>query len=131
VPRPDSLRSSRGEHGQPIQATGKPDKPEGLAPAASELWDCIVAHGGTLPLTALDAPALSAACQLWALYLQAVEAAQADPCDKVCRVAVTSYHAAFQAAAAKLGLSPADRARLRIEPAQESDSLEEFLRATA
>src|SRR5262249_50602966 len=51
--------------------------------------------------------------EMWALYRAALAKAQADPADKPARCAVAAYLSAWTGLSAKLGLMPADRARLQ------------------
>jgi hypothetical protein len=63
---------------------------------------------------------------VWGLYRAAVEKAAADPLDKLARCAVSSYLAAWHSLAAKLGLTPADRAKLNVDLSQPDPEEIEF-----
>src|SRR5262245_32641387 len=56
-----------------------------------------------------DTPLLCMACELWSLYLAALEKAQADPTDKLARTALVGYAAGFERIVTKFGCTPADR----------------------
>ena len=99
--------------GAHVDVTGELVRPRGIDKAARWLWDTVVeAYSKRGVLTALDAPTLQAASELWSLYRVALAEAQRSPTDKNARIAVTSYGSAFASVAARLGLNPADRARL-------------------
>lgn len=95
-------------------ATGVPERPRGLKGEARKLWDQVVPQlvaNGTAKN--LDTAALVACCDLWGKFRAASLAADADPTDRAARAAVIAYHSAWERTASKLGLTPADRARLR------------------
>ena len=107
-------------HGSRAQAEpkvdGLPQRPEGLNENEAWLWDLVVSeYGESGPVRALDTAALLQCCKLWDLLTLAQEAASLDPLDKNIRVAVTGYYAAWDRAAAKLGLTPRDRRSVRVE----------------
>lgn len=93
-----------------------PQKPEFECPLAGELWDEVAGklHEAKL-LRVVDLPLLQSACELWGLYRRAYSAANRNPVDKDCRIAVTAYWAKFEQAAARFGLNPSDRQRLKTD----------------
>ncbi len=68
--------------------------------------------------TPTDAAILQSMCELWGLYRMAYELAESMPIDKDARIAVTTYWAKFEAAAARCGLNPSDRGRLKVDVAK-------------
>jgi P27 family predicted phage terminase small subunit len=93
-----------------------PEKPVFECSYASSLWDELVdrLHAAKL-LKAVDIPLLQSACEMWGLYRKCYVLANNDPTNKDCRIAVTAYWAKFEQAAARFGLNPSDRQRLRTE----------------
>ena len=109
---------------------GLPEKPAELTGDAGDLWDLILGeYAEAGPVKRLDGAALRACCELWALYRKAVKSAEADPIDKDTRIAVTSYYAAWERAAAKLGINPVDRRRVRTEGGEKKSGLRTRVRA--
>jgi phage terminase small subunit len=110
---------------------GQPERPADLQGEAAAFWDTTVADLAAVGVVGrLDTALLRAAAELWGLYRKALAVADQDPVNKLVRCAVVSYYAAWERAAAKLGLSPADRAKLRLdlsEPQAGSDEFEAFL----
>jgi len=114
------------------RAEGLPECPDGLGSAAQWLWDFVVDELGRIGVAKrIDTPHLWAMCEAWGLYRNAVEIAKGDPTDKDARIAVVSYMATFEAAAAKCGLSPSDRAKLTIAPEIAADPFADFLNKKA
>lgn len=90
--------------------SGVPDKPPGLNEHESWMWDLVIEeYGDEGPVRRIDTAALLQACRLWGLLQQSQAEAASDPTDKNLRCAVTSYYAAWDRAAAKLGITPRDR----------------------
>lgn len=105
------------------QPTGAPKKPKDLKGDAGKFWDLIVPQLAELKIaTALDAPELARLCQWWALEKKSLDYLETLKADLVGssewrRVQLQAGHARNQwdRIAARFGLSPADRAKLRIE----------------
>jgi P27 family predicted phage terminase small subunit len=97
----------------------RPEKPEGLGKYASWIWDQVVAELAD-KLTRLDTAQLWSLCEMWELYRQAAEDAKKTPTNRDLRISVTTYRAAFEAAASKFGLNPCDRQRLPGGQAKQS-----------
>jgi P27 family predicted phage terminase small subunit len=98
-----------------------PKRPRNLAGEARKLWDSVVpqlAEAGIL--AAVDAAALTACCEAWQLYRLAADAALANPTNAEGRRAVEVYHRMFLAAAAKCGLTPGDRQKMKVPPPAKS-----------
>lgn len=119
------FRSDR--HGDRLNeptVVGRPEMPDWLAEDAVWLWELVVnEYADSGPIARLDTAALAAACDLWSLYRKASEKAERQPLEKDYRIAVTSYYAAWERAAAKLGLNPVDRRRLRVESENKSSGI--------
>jgi P27 family predicted phage terminase small subunit len=118
APAPLSIRSQRGEYGEPApDAIGSPVRPANLEGEAAALWDQLspeLARLGTM-----DSSALAAACWAWADYMACRRLVDANPAlltDKDTRCSMLGYLAAFERLSSRLGLTPADRAKLRIAP---------------
>jgi P27 family predicted phage terminase small subunit len=93
--------------------TGTPTKPKSLTGEASKFWDEIVpqlVEAGSV--RRLDVKAIVVACEAWALYRKVLAKVNRYPFVKDYRMAYRAYHASLQESIRKLGLSPADRARL-------------------
>lgn len=91
-----------------------PEKPVFTSGAASQLWDDVAE---TLyeekKLTLVDLALLQSTCELWGLYRSAFQCAVNDPIDKDARIAVTAYWAKFEQGAARFGMNPSDRQKIR------------------
>lgn len=110
--RPDR----HGEIGEAVRADTHFEKPNFQCTYADALWEeTIVPAMAAGYLTVLDAPLCRSVCELWGLYVMSYDIALSEPTDKDARIAVTNYWAKFEQAAARLGLNPCDRARLKIE----------------
>jgi phage terminase small subunit len=115
-------------HGNTDLAGGKPKKPDGLSDDAAGIWNLLVKQLGAIP-KAIDAPAMEMICNAWSLYQGAVKLAKEDPVDKAARSAVSTYQSMFDKLAARFGLTPADRQRLRQEkPEVETQSKARFIK---
>lgn len=66
-------------------------------------------------LAEVDTSSLHALCDTWTLYRKSVELAMNAPADKELRCAVTGYLGAFDRLASKFGLTPSDRAAIKLE----------------
>lgn len=103
----------------PIAGGGThPAKPSFMSGEASQLWDSLIEQVSHR-LKPEDMPLLQSACELWGLYRASYDEAVLDPTDKDARIAVTSYWAKFEQAAARFGLNPADRQRLKTPPVKQ------------
>jgi phage terminase small subunit len=85
-----------------------PTAPEWMLPEALIEWGRLTAHPQYKHvLSAVDRGMLATYCQLWARFVEGEKAG----------APVKSAHIAqMNACAAKLGLSPADRTKIRLEP---------------
>lgn len=122
-----SDRHAGRAHGPP---PGEPQRPADLAGDAAAFWDAAVpVLVAGRAVGAIDAPSLQATAEVWGLYRAALTKATEDPIDKAARCAVTSYLGLWLTLAAKLGLTPADRERLRLDLSERAaaDPFDEFL----
>ncbi len=134
--KPDALklndgtwRADRdGSHEDVVLAPGVPSKPDALSKHAGELWDAIVpglVEAGCV--AEIDGIMLREMCQWYSVYRQWAEPLDAgEPDDDGARRRLMGACAAwkqFEALAARFGLTPADRARLRVRPAKKTPSL--------
>lgn len=95
---------------------GEVSAPEFRNPHAAELWEShvepLIEVGVVKPT---DVAMAKSMCQMWGLYCESFELAALAPADKDARIAVTSYWTKFEAAAARFGMNPSDRSRLRTD----------------
>lgn len=91
-----------------------PEKPSFVSEDASQLWDDVAE---TLydekKLTLVDLALLQSTCELYGLYRASYAIAAQCPTDKDARIAVTSYWAKFEQGAARFGMNPSDRQRIK------------------
>ncbi|MCI0352272.1 MAG: P27 family phage terminase small subunit [Acidobacteriales bacterium] len=100
---------------------GTPAKPKWLEGEAGELWDLLIPAFQRRGVTAeVDAAELSALCEWWGRYrelskqLAALDGVIGESYEIAFRLANTAWKN-FSTAAAKFGLNPSDRSRLRLE----------------
>jgi P27 family predicted phage terminase small subunit len=128
--KPTALKVLEGSHrpdrdGPPesqVKASGTPQEPPTLTGEALELWRRLVPRLAEMGVAAaVDAALLEMMCWWWGRYVAASKAAESlDPADgKALQVLGVASMASkqFNAVACRFGLTPADRARLRVEPA--------------
>lgn len=98
-------------------------------PVAIALWgklsSGLIAVG---VLTAGDVHSFQAMCETWALWRKTYAALQADPTDKDTRIAASTYLKIFDTLAARFGLNPADRSRLKLPAQKSADPFDSFLK---
>ena len=100
-------------------ATGKPEKPSWMDDdrEASAAWEMIVRNVHPAVLAAVDALTIAGAARWYALWRR-FDRQLADGAANDYKLVVESAMAwkNFERAAAKLGITPADRARIQIPP---------------
>lgn len=107
-----------------------PTKPEGLSEAASEHWDRIIEHiGKTGAVAEIDGEAIEMACRYWANWQKLMAICESDPLDRFARANLMAYGDAWARLAAKLGLTPVDRMRLRVSKSEEKKGVASRQRA--
>jgi P27 family predicted phage terminase small subunit len=122
------FRSDRhGEVSATWQPDGVPTQPTWLSEDAAQLWADLVppliARGIA---TAVDAPELASLCDWWSRYRQASRllddngANSGDPAYYRHFLQASTAWKNFTAVAARFGLNPSDRAKLRIESSGEA-----------
>lgn len=110
-----------GNRADATPASGDPVMPRGLGKVGKKLWRRVISeHKQRGILGEVDSSALFACCSIWELLCAAMKEARAEPCNKDIRQAVTAYHASFCKASSAFGLSPADRANLKMSGKQQS-----------
>lgn len=109
--------------GLPDEADGKPEKPRFQDHKASAFWDSEVE-----PLIAAgvakrrDAPALQTMCEVYGLYVYCYELSLIEPSNKDARIATKTWLDGWTAIAAKFGMNPSDRQRIKAEPDKPKDA---------
>ena len=105
-PRPEDLPNLDGE----IERQSFPNH------AARQMWNTVVQQlidAGVVKPT--DVPMARSMCEFWGLYWSSYKLASKNPTDPAIRVAVCSYWTKFEQAAARFGMNPSDRSRLRLD----------------
>jgi phage terminase small subunit len=104
------------------QPTGAPERPSDLDGDAAWHWDFVIRQYAEMGVvTGVDTMELRAASEMWQLYRQTFALAKENPTDKDLRISVVQYKTAWETSAAKLGLNPTDRQRLKVEKNQPSE----------
>jgi len=100
-------------------AAAMPERPAGLDSDAAWLWDFLLADPAfAANVNRWDTPLLTTLCRVWSLVCRAQTEAAKQPLDRDARIALTQYVSTFDSLAARFGLSPSDRQRMRIETAK-------------
>ena len=95
---------------------------------AESFWDSVVQPMVDRGLvTAGDGPSAQAMCESWYLMRRTFAALDNDPTDKPTRTAYIAYSQMFDKIAARFGLTPADRQRLKFEKPPEKSPFQKFL----
>lgn len=113
--KPDSQKRLEGNPGgRPLggelPAAGKPRVPRGLSDSAKRLAKEIVQSW----MGEVDSAQLQVLLETWDLLRGAHQMLKADPTDASARVAYLGYAAHFDRVAAKFGMTPSDRAKIRL-----------------
>ncbi len=132
--KPDALKLTDGtadrdgDLADVVLPPGVPSKPDSLSKHAGELWDAIVP--GLIEcgaVAAIDGTMLAAMAEWHARYRQWAGPLDAgEPDDDGSRRRLMGACAAwkqFEGLASKFGLSPGDRARLRVQPVKKAPGL--------
>lgn len=97
-----------------LPAHGLPVMPARFTATEKEVWDRVLAQWkGTDIVGEIDTAELTACCEMWGLYRQAVSVAKDCPTDKEARCAVVAYLEQFNKLAAKFGMTWGDRASMK------------------
>ena len=109
-------------------AIGVPDAPSRLTGRGLELWEIVT---GTLPEDAqsrLDTATLEGACWWWGRFCDVRERIDAGGCDEYKgMIMAATYWKQFALMAAKFGMSPADRCKLKLSAGENKESPLEML----
>lgn len=144
-PKPTKLKIITGNpgkrplpKGEPQPTEGAPTRPEWLSPEAKREWTRLVAEFNSIGLlTKVDRMTLTALCQNWADYVDAVADLREHGWSTVTesgyeapRPAVAKMHKALDKVltiGAKYGITPSDRARMAIPEKPPADPFADFL----
>jgi hypothetical protein len=96
-------------------------------PQALEFYKLLLHSPVGVAIRATDSAALTLAAETWVLLNKAVDAARGDPMDVAARSAVVAYAGVFDRLCSRFGLTPSDRARLRITEPPPASKLDRFL----
>jgi phage terminase small subunit len=123
-----TFRADRHGRASVAKSTGGnvPVQPKGMDSAAAWMWKHITTTRKDW-IAESDGPAIQALCDLWSLRCKAKVAVDKDPIDKDARISFVSYHQECLKLWAKFGATPADRARLGEQSADEIDPAAEFI----
>ena len=144
-PKPTALKVLEGNPGkrplnkrEPRPTAGAPTRPEWLLPEAKREWNRLVPELTRLGLLAtVDRASLSAYCQCWAMYVDAVKDIKENGTTFVTdkgyegpRPSVAIMNQMLQrmgSLSAKFGFTPSDRARIAVPPQEGADEFSQFL----
>lgn len=117
-------------------AIGKPQKPDFADDRASKLWDLIVIGLPEKAQATLDTPLLIGLCRWWCRWLdfmQKMDDTESDVEHYKLMVMAAAAWKQFATLASRFGMSPVDRARLKIGggKAEPDDPLVRMLKARA
>lgn len=112
------------------QFTGEPEKPKGMSQESQQHWDKVIpelCRSGAAKT--IDTAWLQAMCEAWSEYRSFLRMRPTKFDEKIRRQRmVISCRRSWVEMAAKVGLNPADRARLEIEAGgDEANPLEQML----
>lgn len=118
-----------GSDGEAVQADGEPVMPEDFDGERLACWQSIVAPLVKLKIArAIDTPSLVALCEWWARYrafgslLDKPEEFSVMLQSRLMRLSVEAWNQ-FARIAARFGMTPADRMRLRVETQQKKQGV--------
>lgn len=137
-PKPKDLRilegtdraDRHGAEGEVPNASGQPVKPVDLTPEASACWDFVVPEIVAMNIgKTIDSLVLRQMVESWSLMRQCYDVLKNDPSDKDARIAYLGYGHAFESIAARFGMTPSDRSRLRVEDTKKPQGIKARTRA--
>lgn len=102
-------------------ADGVPKRPKDLGGYGRHHWDLVLPQALKWGAGRVDAHTLRALCQWWDVQQRALKAGDVNTAHKAATMWIRL--------AAKFGLSPADRAQMRTNPAEHRDELEQFIKS--
>lgn len=103
-----------------VKADGVPRRPARMSKEAAWLWDLVVQHW----MCELDTAELLTLCDTWEMLRAATQAAKDDPMNPEVRNSFVRYKAEFDKLAARFGMSPADRTKIKIPDESKEDTKE-------
>lgn len=106
--------------GGEVQAGGKPRRPKQMSKEAGWLWQLVV----TQWMGELDTAELIVLCNTWEMLCAATRVAKRDPLDPDASRIYLRYKAEFDKLASRFGMTPADRAKIRVPTENEGDDRE-------
>jgi hypothetical protein len=118
-------RVSRGQ--DTLQTRGELKKPDGMTPEGAAKWDELVAQFDPRLLRSTDAHQLYLLSELLAQGERITKQIQADPTDMRLTRALVSVASQVYRLSAVFGLSPQDRARIKIPESMEESPLQQML----
>ena len=144
-PKPTRLKILHGNpgkrplpKGEPQPSLGIPTRPGWLSPEAKREWNRLVPELAELGLLAkIDRALISAQCQCWAMYVDAIKDTQENGTTFTTDKGYVGQRPSVAIAArmlekmnqlsAKFGLTPADRSKMAMPELKEEDPFAEFL----
>src|SRR5688572_11457736 len=126
--KPSAVRDLEGNRSRrsipkelPLQ--GLPVMPTNLNEAGEKFWKLVAGELGAVGVAKrIDGPALAQAAEVWQLAQDAFEGLTITPDDKGLQNAYCKYVSQWLKLSARLGLTPADRARLTVAATEEPDA---------
>jgi phage terminase small subunit len=106
--------------GGEAEAHGTPRRPARMSKEAGWLWNLVVQNW----MGELDTAELMTLCDTWELLRAATRKAKRDPCNPELRNSFVRYKGEFDKLAARFGMTPADRAKIRIPSEEKADNKE-------
>ena len=122
----DAQKMLEGNPGQrplggELQARGSPIRPLRLGKHESWLWSLVVQDW----MGEIDTPELITLCETWGMLRRCASRARRDPHDRDTRMNYLAYMAEFNRLASRFGMTPSDRAKIRIPIDQDKGSDED------
>lgn len=132
-PKPTAVLKATGgyrkdRHGNrldTVAAVGKPQKPDGLSPIQSALWDDVVDNLPEGVLGSIDTIGLTCLVDWYGIYCTLMDRVEEDITDLQMQRSASKVWRCFHQIALDYGLTPSSRARLQIPPRQ-SDTESNF-----
>lgn len=101
--------------GGEVAVKGAPVRPKRMGKEGGWLWNIVVQSW----MSEIDTAELIVLCDTWELLCAATRAAKRDPMNPEIRNSYVRYKAEFDKLAARFGLTPADRSKIRT-PSEDS-----------
>lgn len=120
-------------HADRVEASnGRPVKPDYLKDHGAELWDQLIDQLTAWGAAECDTAALASMCEWWDRYRKCMDLMTDPSAESGYKLQVLAGQAwnNFYRMAGQFGITPADRAKLKM-PKNDKDDLDEFLNGTA